>query len=214
MNQNFNEEVFKDLLKNLVYPFQVQNSLSAEKFLNLAQEVAKDMVLSENIFPQVELGWYAFAGRKFSPDPEAYPNRQGRVAWINPDKTAPLGKRGLILLRGKCIGSWSSQECLVGANDKEDGQANTRKILAYGKEHNIKFSAAEWCASYCRNGIIPGEAFYPAINQLEKMKDFLEGWILSSSEFDAANVFGVFGGEIDYYKKSNNCAYVRAVAAF
>ena len=38
----------------------------------------------------LQVGWYAFAGRKFSPKLSAFPCCMGVVAWINPDKNAPV----------------------------------------------------------------------------------------------------------------------------
>ena len=115
----------------------------------------------------VQVGWYAFAGGKFSSEPEAYPNRQGVVGWVNPDKNAPVGHRGLIVTPDEFCARWSDGTCAVGVENLSDGKSNTAKLLAYAKEHGIEFPAAEWCAEYDRNGIQLREGFLPAKEQLE-----------------------------------------------
>ena len=152
----------------------------------------------ENLSSKIEVGYYAFAGGKFSPDPNAYPNCQGVVAWLNPDPNAPIGKRGLILMPEMVKTWWADKNCETGIGDEEDGQANTRRLIAYGKKHDIKFPAAEWCYAYSKNGVKSGEGFLPAKKQLERIvasRDIinpalekidgkiLNGWIWSSSEY-------------------------------
>ena len=147
---------------------------------------------------EIEVGWYAFAGGKFSSDPKAYPNLQGVVAWLNPDPNAPVGKRGLIITPDELLILWADKDCVTGICDNEDGQANTKGLIAYGKKHDIKFLAAEWCYAYSNNGVKPGDGFLPALNQLERIvanRDIinpalekidgkiLNGWIWSSSEY-------------------------------
>lgn len=117
---------------------------------------------------EIKVGWYAFEGGKFSPDPNAYPNCQGVVAWLNPKSYAPIGQQGLILTPDEVRLEWSDEYIKVGIWSEEDGQANTCKLIACGKRYGIKFSAAEWCHSYSKNGVTPGEGFLPAKYQLRK----------------------------------------------
>ncbi len=147
---------------------------------------------------KIKVGWYAFEGGNFSPIPNAYPNCQGVVAWLNPNKFARKGQRGLILIPEDIKAVWSNEYCEVDVTDKNDGYCNTQKILAYGKANSVKFPAAEWCATYSKNGIKSGMAFMPALNQLKKMMryheeinealsqiggDLLEDWCWSSTSF-------------------------------
>ena len=180
---------------------------------------------------EVKVGWYAFEGGKFSQDPKAYPNLQGVVAWLNPDPNAPKGKRGLILTPYEVIESWADKYCVTGICDNEDGQANTKGLIAYGKKHDIKFLAAEWCYAYSNNGVKPGEGFLPALNQLRRIVDnrdiinsslkkiggrILKDWICSSSEYSYYGAWYVYAysGYVDWTSKYYNYSYVRCVLAF
>ena len=73
----------------------------------------------ENLSSKIEVGWYAFEGDKFSPNPNAYPNLQGVVAWLNPDPNAPVGKRGLILTPDAMLKLWADKNCETGIGDEE-----------------------------------------------------------------------------------------------
>ena len=117
----------------------------------------------------VQVGWYAFANGKFAPDPNVYPNLQGVVAWLNPDKSAPVGKKGLILIPDEIDGFWISEINDVGTLDAEDGKTNTNKLLNWAKDHDWNMASAEWCASYANNGVKSGEEFWPAKNQLVRI---------------------------------------------
>ena len=184
----------------------------------------------ENLSSKIEVGYYAFAGGKFSPDPNAYPNCQGVVAWLNPDPNAPAGKRGLIITPDEVKLVWADKYCEIGICDEEDGQANTRRLIAYGKKHDIKFPAAEWCHSYSKNDVKSGDGFLPALNQLkgvvanrdiinpalEKIgSKILKNWVWSSFESCYTGAWCVFAdyGNVDWdYKKLANT--VRCVIAF
>ncbi len=113
-------------------------------------QVEKSATEVKTFFPEVKVGWYAFAGGKFSPDPDSYPNCQGVVGWVNPDKSAPQGQRGLIVTPDEVKKAWSDKDCETNIKDEYDGKGNTEKLIAYGKKHKIKFPAAEWCNAYCK----------------------------------------------------------------
>ena len=131
-------------LKDVLLSLAQKYGLSAGELKNLAVEVLQDLedksVVQQEVIPttssQIVVGWYAFAGGKFSKDP-AYPNCQGVVAWINPNPNAPIGERGLIITPDEVTLEWVYEDCEAGICDEEDGQANTRKLIAYGKEHGI-----------------------------------------------------------------------------
>ena len=194
-------------------------------------QVEKSVVEVETFFSEVKVGWYAFAGGKFSPDPDSYPNCQGVVGWVNPDKSAPQGQRGLIVTPDEVEKAWSDKDCETNIKDGYDGKGNTEKLIAYGKKHKIKFPAAEWCNAYCKNGVKPGEGFMPAKEQLERIVAnreivnpalqkiggiILGGWIWSSSEYTDSYVWYVYAnnGGLNYDYKNFNCGYVRCVLAF
>ena len=179
---------------------------------------------------EVKVGWFAFAGGNFSPYPNAYPNCQGVVAWVNSDPNAPEGERGLIVTPDEVESPWTCAECYTGVTNDEDGKQNTRLLLDYGRKHGLRFQAAEFCNLYCRNGVKQGEAFLPAKNQLQKIVEnvkivnrslsliagiMLGGWTWSSSEYDDGDAWGIDiydDGEYDYGK--NGPKYVRCVLAF
>ena len=182
----------------------------------------------DGVFPKV--GWYAFAGGKFSPDPNAYANCQGVVGWVNPYKSAPQGQRGLIVTPDKVEAVWSNDDCETNIKDEYDGKGNTEKLIAYGKKHKIKFPAAEWCVRYSKNGVKPGDGFMPSLRQLKRIVakrrivnpalhniggSILDGWIWCSSEYTDISAWTVTGGggQVDWGDKSYN-NYVRCVLAF
>ena len=180
---------------------------------------------------EIKVGWYAFEGGNFSPNPNAYPNCQGVVAYLSPDPYAPIGQRGLILTPDEIQLPWADEYCETESNDYEDGKSNTAKLIAYGKKNYIDFPAAEWCYSYSKNGVKPGEGFLPAKGQLRSIVThqntinpalekiggvILRGWILSSTEHLSDSVWGmsVYRGRSDLdYKYRRNCC-VRCVIAF
>ena len=199
----------------------------------VAEEViATEAADLEEDVSDVKVGWYAFAGGKFSPVSDTYPNCQGVVGWVNLDKSAPKGQRGLIVTPDEVSKAWSDKHCKTDIKDEYDGKGNTEKLIAYGKTHGISFPAAEWCNAYCKNGVKPGEGFLPALEQLKRIVDskeivnshlkriggiILDGWIWSSSEYsDYANAWLVYAndGDVDWYGKVANALYVRCILAF
>ena len=194
-------------------------------------QVEKSAIEVKTFFSEVKVGWYAFAGGKFSPDPDSYPNCQGVVGWVNPDKNAPQGQRGLIVTPDEVKKAWSDKHCETNIKDEYDGKGNTEKLIAYGKAHDISFPAAEWCAQYSKNGVKPGEGFMPASEQLKLIVAnrkivnpalqkiggiILDGWIWSSSEYGSSNAWIVYaaGGGVHYNHKDYGYGYVRCVLAF
>ena len=192
--------------------------------------IATEAADLEEDVSDVKVGWYAFAGGKFSPAPDAYANCQGVVGWVNPDKSAPQGQRGLIITPDEVKKAWSDKGCKTNIKDEYDGKGNTEKLIAYGKKHKINFPAAEWCAQYSKNGIRPGEGFMPAEEQLKRIVAnrelvnpslqkidgiILDGWIWSSSEYDYgyAWIVDASDGDVDYDGKVYGY-YVRCVLAF
>ena len=179
----------------------------------------------------LQVGWYAFAGRKFSPKLSAFPCCMGVLAWINPDKNAPVGQRGLILTPERVWRAWSNVFCLTEVMGENDGKFNTQKLLAYGKEHKVSFWAADWCAKYNRHGVKKGEGFLPAKEQLEQImancNDInlsmekingrkVEGIIWSSSEFSVNQVWvlNMYQRCMELASKDYGCRYVRCLVAF
>ena len=198
----------------------------------VAEEViATEAADLEEDVSEVKVGWYAFAGGKFSPVSDTYPNCQGVVGWVNPDKSAPQGQRGLIVTPDEVKKAWSSVNCEINIKDEYDGKGNTKKLIVYGKAHGISFPAAEWCNAYCKNGVKPGEGFMPAKEQLKRIVAnrkivnpalqkiggiILDGWIWSSSEYDGSGAWDVLAdnGAVDYSCKYHLYHYVRCVLAF
>ena len=193
-------------------------------------QVEKSAIEVKTFFSEVKVGWYAFAGGKFSPDPDSYPNCQGVVGWVNPDKSAPQGQRGLIVTPDEVEKAWSDKDCETNIKDEYDGKGNTEKLIVYGKAHGISFPAAEWCVRYSKNGVRPGEGFMPAKEQLKRIVanrmivnpalqkidgSELSGWIWSSSEHDCdyARFVLAYNGYVDWGHKLYN-RYVRCVLAF
>ena len=193
-------------------------------------QVEKSAIEVKTFFSEVKVGWYAFAGGKFSPDPDSYPNCQGVVGWVNPDKSAPQGQRGLIVTPDEVKKAWSDKDCETNIKDEYDGKGNTEKLIAYGKKHKINFPAAEWCAQYSKNGVRPGEGFMPSKEQLKLIVAnrelvnpalqgiggiILDGWYWSSSEYSYGTAWLVYAYDGSVYGNSKYYnLYVRCVLAF
>ena len=178
---------------------------------------AKELTIVNSKFPesdirsQTKLFWYAFEGKKFSPDPKAYPNCQGVVGWINPDPDAPEGNKIYVVLPEQMCLPYSNKYCQTGADDLYDGRANTKKLIEYGKKHYVCFPAAELAFNYCENGVKQGEAFLPAreqsklvakncegvSNALNLIGGIFEGWLWSSSERSGGIAWGVYSYNVN-----------------
>ena len=187
------------LTQDEVMSYWQQKAQSSSKKLQVKElAVVNPDFPASDIRSQAKLFWYAFEGGTFSPDPNAYPNCQGVVGWINPDLNAPEGNKIYVVLPEQMCLPYSNEYCLTGADDLHDGRANTLKLIEYGKKHNIRFQAAEFAFNYCQNGVKQGEAFLPAIKQsklvakncegvsnaLNLIGGIFEGWLWSSSEDD------------------------------
>ncbi len=214
-------------------PFTEEDACKQEE--EERHQVAEEVIATEAAdleedVSDVKVGWYAFAGGKFSPVSDTYPNCQGVVGWVNPDKSAPQGQRGLIITPDEVKKAWSSVNCETNIKDEYDGKGNTKKLIVYGKAHGISFPAAEWCVRYSKNGVRPGEGFMPSKEQLKRIVAnwelvnpalqkidgiILDGWIWSSSEDDYAYAWVVNAGDgsVSFYNKGSNL-YVRCVLAF
>ena len=193
-------------------------------------QVEKSAIEVKTFFSEVKVGWYAFAGGKFSPDPDSYPNCQGVVGWVNPDKSAPQGQRGLIVTPDEVEKAWSDKHCETNIKDEYDGKGNTEKLIVYGKAHGISFPAAEWCVRYSKNGVRPGEGFMPSKEQLKLIVAnrelvnpalqgiggiILDGWYWSSSEYSYGTAWLVYAYDGSVYGNSKYYnLYVRCVLAF
>lgn len=146
--------------------WQVMTEVPADKVIGqIWGEVDSVSDPCDCVFPEV--GWYAFADGKFSPEPDSYPNCWGVVGWVNPDKRAPQGRRGLIVVPDAIRASWSGKNCKTDIKNIYDGQSNMSRLLVYGRSHDVVIPAAEWCADYGKNGVKAGEVFWPAKEQLE-----------------------------------------------
>lgn len=86
-------------------------------------ENAEQYEVSLEVYP----GWYSFEGYRFSPNPDAYPNRQGVVGFV--DMNAPKGKRIGVLLPKEVVSTrYHPKYGLLGANDESDGLKNSSLI--------------------------------------------------------------------------------------
>ena len=101
----------------------------------------------------VHVGWYAFEGYHFAPNPDAFPNLQGVVAYI--DMNASKGQRIAVLLPKMAYSTrYHAKDILLGASDKYDGLANSKLI-------GVEVEGFEVV------GIEKEKIFSPAIKQLE-----------------------------------------------
>ena len=187
--------------------------------LEYSDSIDRSQFSKDDIRRQTKLFWYAFEGGKFSPNHDAYPNCQGVVGWINPYPTARDGCKVYVVLPEQKQVPYASKHCYVGAISSDSGRGNTRKLIEYGKEYGVKFSAAEYAYNYTKNGVKEGEAFLPAQEQLKNViyncagirkalrliGGTFEGWLWSSSEEGTGYAWTVdsIGGDVVEGYKSN-----------
>ena len=62
---------------------------------------------------------------------------------------------------------YSYEYCKTGANDENDGRANTLRLIDYARQHFVKFPAALYAHNYCKNGVTQGEVFFAGKRTVE-----------------------------------------------
>lgn len=163
------------------------------------------------------VGWYAFQGGNFAPHPNAYPDLLGVVAWVNPNKKAPKGHRGLIVLPNGTYAEWASVNGDVEVLDNSNGWLNTSLIASYAKKHKCN-SLVDTCLTGNKQKLTKDGVFIPSLRQLEVIVSNadvinrsleaigglkLSDWIWSSTEYDVSKAWAAFtvGGYIDGHSK-------------
>jgi len=146
----------KDVLRNWIINKTIDTDTLEEVFFRLELDVALE--------PKV--GWYAYANGIFAPYSDAYSGLLGIISWLNPDANAKEGERGLILVPKKFTDKWANSSGSTRVNNTVDGHSNTNKLMAWSKIKNYVFYAAQVCAQYNILGIEKGQAFLPAVEQL------------------------------------------------
>ena len=189
-----------------------------------SQSKTQNKIFAKRFYPKslnVEIGDYAFAGGFFSSNPDAYSNRLGIVAWINPNKDTTNNLHGIILIPDETQAAWA--EKVSSSNEDETSNENLNE------SQKIQ-TAVNWCQAYCKNGIQKGEAQLPTVNQLRQIQSNREllnsalrkiggatlgGWYWSSSEYNADGAWAVDinNGRADWRCKKDNY-YVRCILAF
>lgn len=180
-------------LENYLLTMLKEKKITVAELSSVTEKIIENY--SQTAFPNVKVGWYAFANGKFSSDKNAYSDLLGVVAWINPNKNALKGSRGLILLRDELNEVWQTKKCLTNISDSDNGEENTEKCEKVSLNRGISFPLFEWCKNYTKR--TGKKVFVPAINQLIKisknldtinnsLKDIkspiLKGWVVSSTE--------------------------------
>ena len=126
----------KKNLEQMLYDLLTNKEMTPKEISNFVQKVLEDYEADPI---NIDVGWFAFAGGNFSPYPNAYPNCQGVVAWVNSDTNAPEGERGLIVTPDEVESPWTCTECYTGVTNDEDGKQNTRLLLDYGRKHGLNW---------------------------------------------------------------------------
>ena len=219
----------KKNLEQMLYDLLTNKEMTPKEISNFVQKVLEDYEADPI---NIDVGWFAFAGGKFSPDPSAFDDLFGVVAWVNPDKRAPKGERVLILMpNAKPVEKWSNKIIEAKISDEQDGAANTKDLISFGWKHRMYFPAVEWCFQYCRNGVTAGTAFLPANKQWQKIVPNadvinramfiidgvpLRGKVLSSTEYGTHFVWSVDtgSGSLCLEEKDNLKALPRCLVAW
>ena len=155
-----------------------------------------------DIRSRVQVGWYAFAGGHFSADKNAYPNCQGVIGIINDDPDTEEGYRVKVVLRHQGKLEWCEKIIYTGVADVNNGKENTRRLLEYGKKKGIKFPTMEFAQGYTFDGVKPGEAYVPAVNELEELSDNFKA--IDDALEQVGSTFN------DYYWSSSELSYSNA----
>ena len=185
------EEVVK--LENYLLDLLKEKKITVMELSSVTEKIIENC--SQTAFPNVKVGWFAFANGKFSPDKNAYSDLFGVVAWINPDKNALKGSRGLIILPDELNDVWQTRKCLTNISESDNGEENIEKCESFSLNKDVSFPLAEWCKNYSKR--IGKKVFIPAIKQLleiaknvdiinpslkEIRAPILKGWVVSSTE--------------------------------
>lgn len=180
-------------LENYLLDLLNEKKITLTELSSVTQKIIENY--TQETFPNVKVGWYAFANGKFSADKKAYENLLGVVAWVNSDRSALKGSRGLILLPDALDDVWQTKKCLTNTSDKDNGEENTEKCKQAFLKNKASFPLVDWCQQY--NKRTKQKAFIPAINQLLKIAEnvdvinislkgikspLLKGWVMSSTE--------------------------------
>ncbi len=152
----------------------------------------------------LKVGDYAFRGGLFSSHPETYPFCIGVVGWLNPDKNAPKGKRGLIVWPEQIVTSWTQTPCFTGVSDYNDGRANTENLTNMRHRIGTRILGVDYCLDNTPDQ--PYDLYWPAVDELQKIAKHSEiirpalekiegefiGFLFSSTEADAEHAYTVY----------------------
>ena len=116
---------------------------------------------------KLKVGDYAFNGGLFSSHPNTYPFCIGVIGWLNPDKNAPKGQRGLIVWPEQIVSSWTSTSCLTGVADFSNGLANTKDLANMRYRIGAYVLGVEYCLDNTPNQ--PFDLYWPAVEELKKI---------------------------------------------
>ena len=154
----------------------------------------------------LKVGDYAFRGGLFSPHPETYPFCIGVIGWLNPDKNAPKGKRGLIVWPEQIVSPWMQTQtpCSTGVSNQSDGCANTKELVKMQQRIRTRILGVDYCLENTPNQ--PFDLYWPAVDELKKIVENCEiirpalekiegefiGFLFSSTEADAEHAYTVY----------------------
>lgn len=190
-------------LENYLLDLLKEKKITVTELSSVTEKIIENY--SQTAFPVVNVGWFAFANGRFSADKNAYADLLGVVAWINPDKNALKGSRGLILLPDELSDVWQEKRCLTNISDTKNGEDNTEKYEQFSLNNNISFPMLERCKNYSKR--TGKNVFVPAINQLREIAKnveainvslkvirapILKDWIFSSTEYNIWREYSVF----------------------
>ena len=95
--------------------------------------------------------------------------------------------------------SWSFHHLKVKASrNMISGKEATRKILAAAIKQRKNAEAVQWCYAYAEDGVIPGEAFLPSLEELEKLYANKEAINRSLSALNARKLDGQYLSSAEY----------------
>jgi len=152
----------------------------------------------------LKVGDYAFRSGLFSPHPETYPFCIGVIGWLNPDKNAPKGQRGLIVWPEQIVASWMQTPSLTGVADCSNGKANTQELVNAQRRIGSYICGVNYCLDNTPD--LPFDLYWPAVDELKKITENCEiirpalekiegefiGFLFSSTEADAEHAYTVY----------------------